>query len=273
MHTRHPLRAALVAAIVPLVAIAAFGNSWFTEEVRITGDHGPVATRLLNTIAPFAWTLTPRRGSGSGTIWFAQALAAVVVVAGVLLVTWAVARHATGFSLFLGAWGTTVLVSMVGAFVFSFVSYGAIFRNSNPDQLGRFWHSVYQSPNAALWGAGVGLLVGAFAAALVGGVDTRPSYVTSAPLPGAASVWQPGPPPPTQQVPVAPAAPAAPSSWSRQTYVATPVVTASPVAAEPLAAPPAPPAPPPSAPAGDPTVVMIHPGDQQPPKAPPTDEH
>jgi len=76
MHTRHPLRAALVAVLLPAVAIAALGNSWFTENVRFDGDHGPVATRFLNAATPFVWTFTPRRGGGaSTTLWLAQWLA------------------------------------------------------------------------------------------------------------------------------------------------------------------------------------------------------
>ncbi|MFT3852586.1 MAG: hypothetical protein QM733_07610 [Ilumatobacteraceae bacterium] len=257
MQTRHPLRAALVAMLVPLVAIAAFGNSWFTEKVRFDRDHGPLVTRLLAMLAPFTWTFTPRRGGdASRVLWFAQALSIVVVVGGVFLVTWAVARHATGSSLFLSAWGTTVLVAMLGAFVVTIVGYGTLFGSANPDGLGRFWHSVFQAPEAALWGAGVGVVVGAFAAALVGGVDTRPTYQTSAPLPGTAPVWQP-----TQVAPAQPVAATPPPPWAQQTYVDAPVVTAPPVIAQPLATPPV---PPPARPLGDPTVVMVQPGEQPP---------
>jgi hypothetical protein len=269
MQTRHPLRAALVAALVPLVVIAAFGNSWFTEHVRADSDHGPLGTRLLNTLAPYPWSFTPRRGRGAGTIWMAQGLGIVVVVGGVLLVTWLIARHATGASLWLGAWGATVLVAMAGAFVTFFVAYGAIFGDADVGGLGRFWHAAYQSQEVALWGVAVGLLVGALAALLVGGVDTRPGYVTSAPLSGSTPVWSTEPVAPLAVPPVS-VAPTeepvlVPSGWQQQTYVATPVITAPASAPATVGAPPALPAPLPTRPVGDPTVVMVERGSVAPP--------
>src|SRR3954453_6748136 len=127
MQTRHPLRAAMIAAFVPLVVIAAFGNSWFTEHVRFDGDHGPLGNRLLTTLAPFPWTFTPRTGRGAGTLWAAQAFGIVVAVGGIFLVTWAVARHATGSSLLLGVWGATVLAAMTAGFSTMLLAYGVVF--------------------------------------------------------------------------------------------------------------------------------------------------
>ncbi len=254
MQTRHPLRAAMFAAVIPLVAVAVFGNSWFTEHVRNKG-HSPRVDRLVTTVAPFPWTFTPRHGRGFGTIWAAQVVGIVIVVVGVFLVVWAVARHATGFSLFLGAWGVTVLVAMVGAFVFVFISYGVLIGGAGAEALGRFWYSVYQSQEVTLWGAAVGFAVGLIAALLVGGVDNRPEYVTSAPLAGSAPVWQP--------VPETAAAPA----WSTQPYVTDPVTTAPPTATYPVFEPSTP--PPAPRPHGDPTVVMVQPTDWESPAPPP----
>ena len=189
MGSRHPLRAGIAAALVPLAAIAVFGNSWFTEHVRFHGSHSQLVDRFLQTIAPFAWTVTPRRGDGAGTLWLSQALGIATVVLGVLILVWLIARHASGWALLLGAWGVTIIVAMVGAFVTIIVSYGVLFRSSNPDGLGRFWHSVFQSQQVGLWGALVGLPTGLVALLLAGGVERPSPYVTSAPLPGGPTAW------------------------------------------------------------------------------------
>lgn len=268
MQTRHPLRAALVATVAPLIAILAFGNSWFTEHVRLEPDHGPLTSRLLSTLAPFTWTVTPRDGPKQGTIWFASWLGILAVLGATFLLTWAIARHATGSSLFVGAWAATIPAGMLGAFVTTIVAYGAFFGNNDVDGTGRFWYSVFQSQNVALWGVWMGLIVGALAAVTVGGVDNRPDYVTSAPIPGSVPVWQPTVAPP-------PAPVAAPAPWPEQpvsqTYVSPPVYTGAPVGAPPPLQPP--PAAAPQAPAhqtGDPTVVMVQPGAPAPPPPPST---
>jgi hypothetical protein len=237
MQTRHPVRAALFAALVPLVMIVVFGNSWFTEHVVFEHQHSSLETRFLQTLAPFTWTFTPRRGGGSGTIWFAQLLGVIAVVFGVFLVTWLVARHAIGVSLWIGAWGATVLAAMFARMISIFVAYGVLFGNSNVDGYGRFWHSVFAGPDVALWGAWVGVITGAVAALLVGGVDTAPPYVMSSPLPGAAA-------------------------WSNATYVEQPTYTPS-AAPAPAPLPPVPttPAAPVRRAPGDPTVVMVPPNE------------
>jgi hypothetical protein len=250
MQTRHPVRAALFAALVPLAVIAAFGNSWWTEHVRFHGTHSRLVDRYLVILNPFAWTFTPRRGRGSGTLWFGQALGVVVVVLGVFLVVWLVARHALGVSLWIGAWGATVLVAMVGAMVTTFVNYGVLFGNTNIDGYGRFWHSVFAGQDVALWGAWVGVFVGVLAALLVGGVDDQPAYVMSAPLPGA-TAWSP------QYGAQSP----------QPAYVEQPTYTTSPVAPAPQPAAESPPTPPRRSP-GDPTVVMVQPNEWSPPPQP-----
>jgi len=261
MQTRHPVRAALFAALVPLVVILAFGNSWFVEHVVLDTGHSQLVDRLLRTLAPFFWTATPRRGDGAGTIWAALLLGAIVVVAATFLLVWLVARHAVGVSLWLGAWGVTVLAAMLGATVSTFVSYGAFFRNANPDGLGRFWHAVYQSQQVTLWGVWVGVVAGVLAAALVGGVDTLPPYTMSAPLPGATAWSQYGTSPygapqfgavPTSGFTAAPA------------YVEQPTETAPAVPAEPQPTPIATRRAP-----GDPTVVMVQPTEWSAPPPPP----
>jgi hypothetical protein len=250
MQTRHPVRAALFAALVPLAVIAVFGNSWWIEHVRFRDAHSQLYERFLGILNPFTWTFTPRRGRGSGTLWFGQALGVVVVVLGVFLVVWLVARHAVSVSLWIGAWGATVLVAMVGAMVTTFVNYGVLFGNTNVDGYGRFWHSVFAGQDVALWGAWVGFFVGVLAALLVGGVDNQPAYVMSAPLPGA-TAWSP-------------ALPAQPAYVEQPTYTMPPATAAPPAPAEPTEAP----APLRRAP-GDPTVLMVRPNEWSAPPTPP----
>ena len=260
MGSRHPLRAGIAAALVPLVAIAVFGNSWFTEHVRFDGNHSRLVDRFLITIGPFVWTVTPRRGRGAGTLWWSQALGILTVVLGVLLVVWLIARHASGLALLLGAWGMTIAVAMVGAFVTVFISYGVLFGSADVDGLGRFWHSVFQSQQVALWGALVGLPTGLIALLLAGGVERPAPYVTSAPLPGGA--WAPAGQPmyATQPVPAAqPAYGTQPMYGVQPTYAEPPTIVA-PQSAPSAPAPYMEPAPMPRPP-GDPTVVMVPPGE------------
>ena len=252
----------MFAALVPLVAILAFGNSWFVEHVTFDNGHSQLVDRLLRTLSPFVWTATPRRGDGAGTIWAALILGAIVVVAATFLLVWLVARHAVGVSLWLGAWGVTVLAAMLGTTVSTFVSYGAFFRNANPDGLGRFWHSVYQSQQVTLWGVWIGVLAGVLAAALVGGVDTLPPYTMSAPLPGA-TAWSQYSTSPygTPQYGAAPP----PGFTATPAYVEQPTTAMAPaVPAEPPPTPVATRRAP-----GDPTVVMVQPTEWSAPPPPP----
>jgi hypothetical protein len=217
MASRHPTRAALAAAVVPAVAVGAFGNQWFTEHVRFEAKTA-LKRRMTNTVGgPFQWRFTPYRGSHGGTLWAAQILGIVAVIGLTFLVAWLAARSTASGGLLLAVWGGTVLATMAAYWLLLLTSYDAIYggRDIEPG-LNGFWYSVFHSPDSALWGAGVGL-VAAGAAVLFAGGAARPA--PGGPAPGwgqSTPTWGAAPPPSgaTQAHPPQPPTDAPATPWT-----------------------------------------------------------
>jgi hypothetical protein len=171
------MRAAIAAAVVPAVAVAAFGNQWFSEHIRFEAKTA-LARRLVNTVGgPFQWRFSPRGGDRATTLWAAQIFGIIAIVGLTFLVAWLAARAAASSGLLIAIWGGTVVASMVAYALFIAASYDAIYdgREIEPG-LNWFWYSVFHSSDATLWGAGVGL-VAAGAAVLFSGGAARPAAV------------------------------------------------------------------------------------------------
>jgi hypothetical protein len=205
MASEHPTRAAIAAAAAPAVAIAAFGNQWFSEHVRFEAKNA-LARRLVNVVGgPFQWTFTPRSGRDSGTIWFAQIVGVVGVLALTFLLTWAAARAASKVGLLLAALGATVLSTMVSYGVFLLLSYEYYFDGHEVEPgINRFWYSVLHSSDPTLWALGVGLVAGLLAWLFSGGT-VEMATVVAGPWPadrqrdgaptGPVGAWPPAPAP------------------------------------------------------------------------------
>lgn len=203
MASRFPIRAAIAAALVPLIAIAAFGNQWFTEHVRFEAKEA-LDRRFVNLVGgPFQWRFTPYRGDRGAALWVAQLFGVVAVIGLTFLLAWLIARRATHAAVLFGVWGATTLASITAYGMALLASYDAIYdgREIEPG-LNAFWYSFFHSPEAGLWGAGVGLVAGG-AALLLSGGPARPPRPTSWPIdghqpaaPAPGVVWGPAAPPP-----------------------------------------------------------------------------
>lgn len=198
MASRYPIRAALAGAAAPAVAVLAFGNQWFTEEVRIEAKTA-LKRRLVNTVGgPFPWRFTPHDGNDGGTIWASQLVGILVVVGLTFLVAWLVARSTAQAGLLIGVWGGTVLATMAAYALYILLTYGAFYGGHDIEPgINRFWYAVFHSTDASLWAAGVGLVAGG-AALLFGGGPARMRPSPDAPtsqMPGAWGTPPPGSPP------------------------------------------------------------------------------
>jgi amino acid transporter len=232
MASEHPTRAAIAAAVAPAVAIAAFGNQWFSEHVRFEAKNA-LARRLVNVVGgPFQWTFTPRSGRDSGTIWFAQVVGVVGVLVLTFLCTWLAARAASKVGLLFAALGATVLSTMVAYGVFLLLSYDYYFDGHEVEPgINRFWYAVFHSSDPTLWALGVGLVAGLLAWLFSGGTVEQAPVVA-------------GPWPVDRQPDSAPTGPV--GAWPPSPAPSPPPATA-PVSSEPpttSSAPPPPPAPP-----------------------------
>lgn len=215
MASRYPIRAALAAAAVPFIAVAAFGNQWFSEHVRLEAD-GRLARRFLNQVGgPFPWRLTPYRGDRGTALWLAHLFGVVAVVGLAFLVAWLIARRATSSGLFFGVWGATVLAAITAHGLGLLASYDPLYDGLEVEPgLNGFWYSVFHSTDAGLWGAVVGVAAGGAALLASGGAARPPrpvSWPTAAGRPGAAppSAWPQQPVASPEPVPgVAPTVPA-----------------------------------------------------------------
>lgn len=224
MASQHPVRAAIAAAAVPAAAVLAFGNQWFTENVRFEASE-PLDRRIVNTVGgPFPWRFSARGGDNATTIWLAQILAVVAVVGLTFLVAWLAARAASNAGLFVAVWGGTVVATAAAYWLLLVTTYDAIYdgREIEPG-LNWFWYSVFHSTDGSLWAIGIGLVAGGAAALFAGGTarpvvtgaagppptwgqqpaQTAAAWGGPAPTDARPASWG-TPPPPTEQLPTTP---------------------------------------------------------------------
>lgn len=209
MASQHPIRAAIAAAVVPALAVAAFGNQWFTEHVRFEAKTA-LKRRMVNTVGgPFQWRFSPYRGDSGTTLWASQILGIIAVIGLTFLVAWLAARSTASGGLLIAVWGGTVLATMAAYGLLLLASYDALYdgREIEPG-INAFWHSVFHSSDATLWGAGVGLVAAGAAMLFAGGADR--------PAPGgpAATGWGATPPSTGPQGEVPPPTIEAPPPWT-----------------------------------------------------------
>jgi hypothetical protein len=200
------MRAAIAAAVVPAVAIAAFGNQWFSEHVRFEAKTA-LARRGANTVGgPFQWRFSPYGGDRGTTLWAAQIFGIIAVVGLTFLVAWLAARSTASVGLLIAVWGGTVLATMAAYGLLLLTSYDAIYdgREIEPG-LNAFWYSVFHSPDGTLWGAVVGVVAAGTAVLFAGGPARRAAVEPVTPgwsaAPAAAGTPWEGPRPPDDAPP------------------------------------------------------------------------
>lgn len=165
MEPEHPSRAAIVAALTALAAIAALGNQWAGD--RFDKSGGGLGD-FLRLISPFRWRVSEFPASTALKLAPYVAILVTLVLIAALMVP--VARNAAGFSLVAATVGVSFFSAFVGAFTEHLVSYGALFGGAgDPRGAGQvLWSFNNAAPTVALWALLVGVVGGTIAAVVAG---------------------------------------------------------------------------------------------------------